>query len=387
MKKIIAYLIALTLLVTSIIPINYVSASDVPYMTLEFKPSMNSIKLKWEKIKGATNFKIYKVECTKKVETNAKAYKMKKYKLLANVFKKRTYTDKKVKINHAYAYYIKAYKKKKLIASSFSKGYMNYEYAGLAMPLAENRDNGEDGANTPNRLNVVVFRDTGVLPDKYIYYRKGPGEKKFKKLGTLKGKKKKYYYTYSDKTVTPLKEYTYKVRAVKKYKKKNIYSTYSQKVKIKAVNSDPILKVETLTRAGNLDQFVIKVTSADKYNGDLIIDKDAAYGNIDYICNVDGDDIEFSGKIIAYSEDNVDWAKFSDSKYILTPEKSIYLKIGIKKSQYDPPELVPVFGGDTASLSILNVSSNTMDYKGSCLKKFRITLDLVKKEGHFFYES
>lgn len=384
MKKMISNFLVLCFLVTAIWPGAVTKAkTEVYWFGFTTKSNMNSITLKWDKQKGVKYYKIYKKDITKTYKDTDKTYKKKSFKKLAKVTKK-TYKDKKVKRNRVYIYYIDGYNKKgKVIYSTYTKGMNDPQSANIFAPWALNRDNGEDESNTPNIIRVEAMRYIGVKPDKYIFYRKAKGEKKFKKIGTKKYKSGSAIF--EDKTVKPLNTYKYKMKAYKKYKKKSYYSKFSDEVKIKALNSAPKYRVESITRAYKGNEAIIKLTSADKYNGATMI-SDSLISDYCYKFADASPELIFYAKLTGYSMDNNNWMTFG-GPVRLDAEESIYLKFKLEDSGQNDEKTEPVFGGNVVKQSIFKCPSTSISYYGSSSAMDDVMLDLVTGEGTSYKES
>ncbi len=208
--------------------------SAVETMLLEKEPKLDKVKLNWYQTKGAKKYVIYKADVTKIVKKGKVKLSKKKYKKLKTLSKKKLiFTDKKVKMNHYYAYYIKAYKikkgKKKLLKTSYDK-YFDPVFIGVDEPrLQLSSYEGEYDEEKCILFDIVLV--DGVITNKFDVYRKGPGDKKFKKINVeIKQATVGDGDTFCcfDKNVVAKQVYQYKVKAYVVKGGKKIYSKFSK---------------------------------------------------------------------------------------------------------------------------------------------------------------
>lgn len=303
------------------------AASKVKYMSFSTNPTMNSIELKWKKKKGIKYYVIYKKDVTKIVDPtsgdNDATLKMSQYKKIKTVKagkKKFTYTDKKVKKHHYYAYVIKAYKaNKKLAYSSYDNGSFEYACPGLAAPTLLNDGSGEFHTNTNKRFYFWCMPEvTSIEPADTILYRKAAGEKKYKRIGSFKAKNA----TLSDSSVKKGKTYYYKAKTRIKYRGKYYYSKSSNVVRIENGNLTGYFTIDIINNDESALTRTIKMTS-DKLNGTLTIKSPLVYFPEDDEINETGENIV---EIAQYSTDGTTWKSMSKS-IKLAPGKSVWLKL------------------------------------------------------------
>ncbi len=386
MKKIISYLLIVVLVTGSFSfqTESNVQASSTKYISLTLTPSYTKVKLKWSKKKGVSYYKIYKVKVDKKSVTSQDTIKKKKYKFLKKISgTKKSYTDKKVKVNQEYAYYIEGYAKKKgkyvLRYTSFSTMYTS-AFVGLKRPNIY-RYYEDDPTNTANQVFFHIGYGNGIKPQKYLVYRKASNESKYKKI-----KLKQYQNEnedlslYRDGTVKPNITYKYKVQSYYKTKKKKYTSKYSKIYTITPCNEKALFKVESLTAPGtNVQEFVLKLTG-DFANGTSIFYYEEDRLEDTYYCR-DSSDFAHSYvvTISEYSNDNKTWHSLKGTSVSTKSDETLYLKFKLSK---DPEDTSPnyVFGGNTGSASFIEMDSPDYDGPngGSSLARF----DLIEGTGY-----
>lgn len=362
---------------------------------VNLKGGVKTIKLTWKKQKKAKKYKIYRVKANKYVK-NDKVPSFKKYKKIKTVKNKKSYTDKKVKKGNYYAYVVKAYKKNgKLVATSYVKGTMVYEYAGLMKPTLTNAGYGEEYSNTPNKIYLRAAADFGANPSKYMFYRKAAGDSKYKKISPKilsKGKSSNPYVEVLDSTVKPGVKYTYKVKTYKKYKKKKYYSKYSKTITIPAVNSEANYAVESLTKAGEgVSEVVFKVTNKDKYNGAFTF-----YSNVCEQCNyymqetATSKEYSYDCQFTQYSTDNITWNVIPKDGITYTGMNPIYIKAKLSISKEDKDTKVIIFGGKDCYKSYIGADDDggegNVKYEGSGSGFTCANFDFVKGTGTAYQE-
>ncbi|MCR4604879.1 MAG: hypothetical protein K5639_02660 [Eubacterium sp.] len=174
---------------------------------------------------------------------------------------------------------------------------------------------------SPKRIDVEGYVESGGLkPTGVMIYRKAKGEKKYKKIATLK---KKSSFKYKDKNVTAGDKYYYKVRAYRKVNGKKKYSKYSEVLVRSAVYKEPKYTVEITDRSS--ESMTIKITSK-KNNGITYFDI-----NPYALCD-DKDEIEDvipenPAYIESYSYDGENYIELEEKKEIeLKGKETVYLQ-------------------------------------------------------------
>ena len=240
MKKLLASLMVLTM-VFSLITFTP-TATEAKTFSQHLTANLKSITVSWKKVKGAQKYVVYRAK-VKRTQDNPKKKKFKKIKTVY----KRKYTDKKVKKNKYYAYYVKAVKNGKTIKTTFNKNYMDHKCKGFEKATLLNAGYGESYQNSPTKLYLyadVGYNGYSPKKIKFVFYRSVKGSKKKAKKMTLKKTKDGIYY---DKKVKAEKTYQYKCKAYVKKGEKKYYSKISKKVEIRAVNFHASYKIESLT--------------------------------------------------------------------------------------------------------------------------------------------
>ena len=174
----------------------------VPAMvkTIKATATTTSITLKWSKSEGATGYRIYRYDTSKK-----------KWVTVKSTTKERTYTVKNLKAGTGYTFAIKPYYKKgdTVIWSKYT------QFATATSPA------------TPKLVVTKKARTATLTWDKisgatgYVVYYSYEKNGKYTKLDTTKAP------TYTVNNLTINKVVYFKVRAYKKTSSGNVYSAYS----------------------------------------------------------------------------------------------------------------------------------------------------------------
>ena len=210
-------------------------------------PKMNCIKIKWMKTRDAKKVVIYRADVTKRVKKGDFFLAKKKYKKIAKLSGSSTsFKNTKVKKNRYYAYIVDVLdKNKKIIASTYDYDYDVHVFVpkckGVDCPRIDTYEDSSQYQTTADCIRFRVLSGYGVKTKKFVIYRKGPNDKKYKKLkGVLS--KDKFSDAYKplvcqDKNVEAGKTYKYKAKAYVKKGKKKIYSKFTKVLKITAQDS------------------------------------------------------------------------------------------------------------------------------------------------------
>ena len=354
--------------------------------------NLKSITVTWSKVKGAKKYIVYRA----KVKRNEETPKKSKFKKIKTVHK-RKYTDKKVKKNKYYAYYVKAVKNGKGIKTTFNKDYMDNKCKGFERAEIINAGYGENYTNS--RKKLYFFTDVGYngyspMKLKYVFYRTVKGTKcKAKKLYLKKTKDGIYY----DNTVKAGNTYQYRCKAYVKRGKKKYYSKMSKMLEVPAVNFHASYKIESLTKSGVYEQkdmeAIFKVTKGSKYDGTTVfLNKVTDEIDIGYLCHEKKDAPSenwhrYSFQLIQYSMDGNNWTDIPNKGVELSSTKPIYLKakIGIAK---DSKETSIVFAGNDSKYycSMIETNGNLLEYKGPGIGEGFASFDLIKGTGSSYQE-
>ena len=305
-------------------------------------PKLNSIKIKWNKKKGATKYAIYRYKTNKPDSFDSdNPPKPNKYKKIKTV-KKKSFVDKKIKLKKYYSYYVVALKKGKKIASTYDTDYLCLCCKGLEQPVLRNGGRGDDEYNSTTKLYMYGTVDgLGYCPSKtkLIIYRKVEGEKKYKKIIPKTNLQK----TVLDKKVKPGKTHYYKAKLFLKKGKKKYYSQYSDVLEMPAVNRKAKYRIETLTKSGIYPgksmTAIFKLSNAIKYNGVTDLGNRARY-------RVTGKEGEFKYDMFLkkYSYDNKKWMNIPSHMLTIPATGAIYLQFELKTMNDKENRII--FGGD-----------------------------------------
>ncbi|MCR5704734.1 MAG: hypothetical protein K6G85_08930 [Eubacterium sp.] len=344
--------------------------SEVKEFKLGGTITLKSIQLKWKKQDNAAYYKVYRVKY--KHSKNNKFPKKSKYKKIATVksanFKNKKsvrYSDKKVKLGVEYAYYINSYSKdKKLLGTSFRKDCAIVGYSGVGTPNLASYlgDDLNSYVNSPKKLRINIERGMGVAPSGYIIYRKTEGDKKYKKVTTLKAENEYYYESFLDKTVKGGKTYYYKAKAFYKADKKTYYSKMSKKLKLMAVNFVGSYAANYLGTKNN--EITFSWTSK-KYNANTVVKK--TLGTI-YFDGTEKDGLGFN--LTQYSFDNKTWKSIPDKGVTIKAGKTVYFK-----GTSEIPK------GYTAEKATIEFGDKDIFYNSGKTVDYTFTLDFSKKQA------
>ena len=322
-------LLAMVAILITVHPI-HTDAGTKPYYTITVSSqplSTTSIQLKWKKqksnVKNPSKFKIYR--CSSEKENRA----MKDFKLIATVSGKTfSYTDKKLKPGKRYFYIIRVYKnikgKRKLIGETLEEenvtgpghvGWYEYQYS--------------DTDFSPSQIELRFSVDNGMKPTGYQIYRKAPGEK-YQKIKTIKTSKREV--SYVDKKVTAGTQYSYKVRAYKKYGSKTLYGKKSEVLQMSAVNYQGKFTSTIIEENSSSETVTVQLTS-NQFNGDFYftpveLGQDFDEEDIpDASAGTNGGQMKQDPIMIldAWSLDSITW-NTAREPISLTAGKSVYLR-------------------------------------------------------------
>ena len=364
-------------------------------------PTLKSIRVSWPAQKKAAKYVIYRaVDDSEDIEEARipTLAEYKKIKTLKAKSRKKTirWTDKKVKDGKYYAYVVKAFDKGGTeIACTFEDEFsVCYARRGLGRPLIFNNGYGENYSNTPKALFLYIDQDpyaANVRKAKVVIYRKADGEKKYKKLATVKMKGKETVVEYTDKTVKPGTTYSYKTRIIKKVGRKTYKSRLSRPLTIPAVNIRVTYKVTCMTPSGTY-------TDRDKLEITLSLQNQGKYNGVTSILPAVGDfyDAEYyskdkSGKsgvynfrFTMYSRDNKTWTPLSPKAVDLPKEAPLYLKGEILRGDAD----AIYFGGNDKNweYSYIDSEGGLFHYYGSGVGYTSSSLNLKAGTGSSYME-
>ncbi len=354
--------------------------------------NLKSITVKWSNVKGANKYIVYRAKVKRYEDTPKKS----KFKKIKTVYKKK-YTDRKVKKNKYYAYYVKAVKNGKVIKTTFNKDYMDYKCKGFERAQLLNAGYGENYTNSCKKLYLytdVGYNGYSPKKIKYVFYRKVKGTKgKFKKMYLKKTKDGVYY----DNTVKAGKTYQYKCKAYIKKGKKKYYSKMSKMVEIPAVNFHATYKIESLTKSGIYDkkelEAIFKITKGDKYDGTTVFlnkvsdDIDDGYYCYEKKDAPETDQHRYSFQLTQYSTDGNTWSNIPNKGVELSSTKPLYLKAKIAITKDSKETSITFAGSDTKYYcSIIKSYGYLLKYYGPGIGEGFANFDLIKGTGSSYQE-
>lgn len=377
MKRIITIMLTIALVASMLAFVPDTASAKRQEMDAKVTGQLNSIKVKWKKIKKAKKYQIYRVS-SKKYNTRTKK---KGYKKIATI-KKTKYIDKKVKKNKYYAYYIKAINKKGKVITNNFYDYPDFRCKGLEKPEFYN-DNEVDVLCNHKKITLSISEgNMGFFPKslKYEFYRKEVNEKSFKKINI---KKDNDYWT--DNNVVPLKTYTYKIRSYYKKGKKTYYSKFSGTKTIQAFDRKAEFDIESLTPSGTYKpgglEIVLKIKKTSQYSSDVYVYR--AAGSYEGCAKNKEEHMEenyFTMYMSDYSLDNSSWKQIGDNGLKLELGRTYYLKAYILSKS---DKKIVYAGNDKTNYRISDFSAEDNVFK-YCLKGNKHTnaeFDLLKGKG------
>ena len=352
------------------------------------KANLKSITVTWKQAKGAQKYVVYRANVKRNEDTPEKS-RFKKIKTLHT----RKYTDKKIKKNKYYAYYVDAIKNGKVIKTTFNDYYMDHKCKGLERAQLLNGGYGENHTNSCKKLYLytdVGYNGYSPKKPKYVFYRKVKNSKTAAKKMTLK---KTRDGMYCDNKVKPGKTYQYRCKAYVKKGKKKYYSKISKIVEIPAVNFHASYKIESLTKSGIYDtelEAVFKVTKGKKYDGTTVFLNSTSQDFDDAYCcreKYNSEEHRYNIQFIQYSEDGETWKYIPKDGVKLSSSKALYLKakITIKK---DSKETSIVFLGSDSKYyySAIEAYGQLIKYCGPGVGDAYADFDLINETGSSYQE-
>ncbi|MBE6787207.1 MAG: hypothetical protein E7537_02540 [Ruminococcaceae bacterium] len=230
MRKIVSVFLALILAFGVVTP-TVVSAAKVkkvskPKISSVSTVSTTSIKIKWKKVSGADGYVIYQ-------KKNSGKYT--KVKTITSG-KTTSYTKKSLTSATKYTYKIKAYDKvgSKKVYSKYSSSKSTYTKPSKVKISS---------VATASATSVKIKWKKVSRADGYVIYQKKSGGE-YTKIKTITSGKTT---SYTKKSLSPSKKYTYKIKAYIKSGTKKIYGSYSDTCSIKIPASKPSSSTQTNT--------------------------------------------------------------------------------------------------------------------------------------------
>ncbi len=271
LKRMQAVFLCFVLLTTLCAPISAYSAPKGISISVS-QTSKTALKLKWSK-KNVSSYKVYRASVDSKGKVG-------KYKRIATVSKKSTsYTDKKVQYKKNYKYRVDGVK-----SGVKYRGYAKV-YSGIGK-VEWNECLKSDTPVSPESITIGGFSNgetggfegaTGCKPAGFVIYR-SKGSLGWEKIAKIPSNGK-YYFSYTDTSVTAGITYKYKVAAYAKLSGKTVLGAESTEIELSAVNQNGQfnIKVETPNSA-SVGEITFKISSS-RNNGDIILTKNT-YANL-----------------------------------------------------------------------------------------------------------
>jgi hypothetical protein len=299
------------------------SGAYIETISVTVDSSLDDISISWEKVAGASYYRLYRVDMSKVGKDELGNYNeidKKLYEKLGD-FEEIKYVDKDVKPGNNYSYYIEAVSKnggnEKVI--SYSNPGVEYGCCGLTKPEIGADDYEEGGGvnlsfhDGKQNIMVINFGD-GIYPDGYIVYRKAEGEKEFKKIDEISDEEIEYSDYYCDTKVEYKKKYTYKFKSYKVKNGEKIYSGESDELTLIPTKNGGTYKVSLEGNSKNgREGFEFSIKS-DKDNCDTVFYKNGGY-------------FDKTPLIMSkYSTDNKNWKNIPKEGVVLKEEEKLYFK-------------------------------------------------------------
>ena len=378
-----------------IIGLAFLSPSTVSAKAKRFdvtlKPSLTSVKVSWPAKKGAVRYKVYRSEVTF-TEDDPIYPKLQDYKKVAALKgkTKTSWTDKKVKKFTYYAYVVKAFNQKgKQIACTYQTDDLSYACRGLGRPSLSNGGYGETYTNSRKKLHLYLSEDYYAASTKNavaVIYRKAEGEKKYKKIATVR--MKNGFVEYMDKKVKTGVTYHYKARLIKKSGGKTYRSKKTNTVELPAVNFRAKYGVKCLTPGGTYNGDTLEITlcisKAGKYDGKTLISPvDREWNLYHYIPVKNTEGYQYPFRFTAYSSNNSLWKPIPEKGIELPAKGNLYLKAELQKGEND----VIRFGGcSKGKESYIELEEPALTYQGPGVGYTMTVLDLSEETGSAYQE-
>ena len=399
MKKIISWLLAVTLVVSLI------TISGKPVQAKKFSLTVKRwhgnecIEFKWPKKKKATKYKIYMAKVTN-VKKKISKKKFKKIITISSskdknyydsVDKQYVYTDfwpDDLKPAMYYVYYIKAIDKKgHTILSTYKKKKNTYFYEKLMTPgVSATYRQDSNNENYSLQVSVDVGRQLYRGASVEIYKKK-QGENSFKKVFTGKN----LDGSYSDKDILLGNSYVYKTRTFIKHGKKTYYSQFSKEKTVTATNPKPEYIIKSITPTGvykNVDylDIVFGITNNSDNNAETTIwQAPDSHKRTKYV-TVKSNDVAYGQEHLynccfkQYSYDNENWFDIPEDGIILDKTKTMYISARLFQvtGTSDSNERTFYYMGDDKDNYCSYICGSTIRYSGLYYDNFNGSLDLIR---------
>ena len=229
--------------------------TDAPKLLSATSADYDTINVKWQDVKGATGYKVYRKKAGEKDFT------------ALGVVKGTTYKDNSAQVGQEYYYTVRAYVGETSNLGSFDKNGIK----GVALPKKPTLKTAE--SVDFNAIKVTWKKVDGVSG--YYVYRKADGEKYFKQIAEVNGNKT---FTSTDLSATTGVKYQYTVRAYRNRNGKPYAGLYDSKgVTATACTKAPTIKSGVSTVSDKLKLTWSKVNGATGYNVYRKLENDKNY--------------------------------------------------------------------------------------------------------------
>lgn len=229
--------------------------TDAPKLLSATSADYDTINVKWQDVKGATGYKVYRKKAGEKDFT------------ALGVVKGTTYKDNSAQVGQEYYYTVRAYVGETSNLGSFDKNGIK----GVALPKKPTLKTAE--SVDFNAIKVTWKKVDGASG--YYVYRKADGEKYFKQIAEVNGNKT---FTSTDLSATTGVKYQYTVRAYRNRNGKPYAGLYDSKgVTATACTKAPTIKSGVSTVSDKLKLTWSKVNGASGYNVYRKLENDKSY--------------------------------------------------------------------------------------------------------------
>lgn len=229
--------------------------TDAPKLLSATSADYDTINVKWQEVKGATGYKVYRKKAGEKDFT------------ALGVVKGTTYKDNSAQVGQEYYYTVRAYVGETSNLGSFDKNGIK----GVALPKKPKLKTAE--SVDFNAIKVTWKKVDGASG--YYVYRKADGEKHFKQIAEVNGNKT---FTSTDLSATTGVKYQYTVRAYRNRNGKPYAGLYDSKgVTATACTKAPTIKSGVSTVSDKLKLTWSKVNGATGYNVYRKLENDKNY--------------------------------------------------------------------------------------------------------------
>lgn len=229
--------------------------TDAPKLLSATSADYDTINVKWQDVKGATGYKVYRKKAGEKDFT------------ALGVVKGTTYKDDSAQVGQEYYYTVRAYVGETSNLGSFDKNGIK----GVALPKKPKLKTAE--SVDFNAIKVTWKKVDGASG--YYVYRKADGEKYFKQIAEVNGNKT---FTSTDLSATTGVKYQYTVRAYRNRNGKPYAGLYDSKgVTATACTKAPTIKSGVSTVSDKLKLTWSKVNGATGYNVYRKLENDKNY--------------------------------------------------------------------------------------------------------------